>query len=408
LSYERFLDRLNPPADTAALIEKARALAPRLRSRAAEAERVRMVSAATIADIRDAGLFRLLQPNLYGGFGREFADYILVAEELGAGCPSSSWILANVVLKSWMVPMFPAAAQNDVWGDDRNTLVSSILRPTGRSVPVEGGDRLTGSWAYVSGVDHTQWTIIGSIRQPGVKGGPPQPVVHLVPADDYELEDDWHVVGLAATGSKSIRIEDAFVPEHRTITIAQAQSGDPPGAAAHSGHPIYRVPLMSAFGFFVCAPVMGMARGVVELFLERARSRATLGAAAGGGGATLVDLPTIQLRVAEAEMRVEAARAVTLDAAMATIAEACSEGGVSTDRRIANRRAQAYSARISVEAIDGLFEALGAGGLFQSEEIQRYWRDAHAAAAHFGQNWDAIRVMCGQYAVGLEPELKYY
>lgn len=405
--YERFVDRLDPPPTTRQLVANARALVPALRERAAEAEQARMVPAQTIEDMREAGLFRLMQPTRWGGFGREFADYILVAEELGAGCPSSAWIYANVILKSWMVPMFPGAAQEEVWGSDQDTIVSSILRPTGRSLPVEGGYRLSGTWSYVSGVDHTQWTIIGSIRQPREPDGRPEPVVHLVPRADYRLDDTWHVIGLAATGSKDIVIEDAFVPEHHTISIAQAQSGDPPGAALHGGHPVYRVPLMSAFGFYICAPIMGMARGALDLFLERAAERATIGGAS-GGGATLVDLPTIQLRVVEAQMRLDAARAVMLDAAMATIAEACRTGAVSMDRRIANRRAQSYSSRISIEAIDGIFECLGAGGLFLSQDLQRYWRDAHAGVAHFGVNWDAIRVMCGQYAVGREPELKYF
>jgi alkylation response protein AidB-like acyl-CoA dehydrogenase len=119
-------------------------------------------------------------------------------------------------------------------------------------------------------------------------------------------------------------------------------------------------------------------------------------------------LPTIQLRLAEAQMRLEASRATMLDAAVATIHEAAGTGAVSDDQRIANRRAQSYSARIAVEAVDFLFEAMGAGGLFLAQDIQRFWRDAHAGAAHFGVNWDAIRIMCGQHAAGLEPALKYY
>ncbi|HEX7007419.1 MAG TPA: acyl-CoA dehydrogenase family protein [Alphaproteobacteria bacterium] len=133
-----------------------------------------------------------------------------------------------------------------------------------------------------------------------------------------------------------------------------------------------------------------------------------MGAAAGGGGVGLSSLPTIQLRVAEAQMRFEASRATMLDAAVATIQEAARGGSVSEAQRIANRRAQSYSSRIAVEAVDLLFEAMGAGGLFLSQDIQRYWRDAHAGAAHFGVNWDAIRIMCGQHAVGQDPALKYY
>ena len=364
-----------------------------------------MVHAETIAEMRDAGLFRLMQPLAYNGAGRAFADYVMVAEELGAGCPSSAWIYANVVLKSWMIGMFPKAAQDDVWRDDRDAIASSILRPVGRSKPVDGGYKLSGKWSYVSGVDHTQWTIIGSLRENA--NGSLEPVVHLVPRSDYTIVDNWHVVGLVASGSKDIVLEGAFVPEHRTLSIAQVQSGNPPGAELHSDNPIYRVPLMSSFGIYICAPVMGIARGAMDCFLETVSSRSTMGGAA-GGGAGMGSLPTIQLRLAEAQMRIEAARATMIDSAVATMHEAVVKRHVSETQRIANRRAQSYSARISVEAVDIMFEAAGAAGLFLSQDLQRYWRDAHAGAAHFGINWDAIRVMCGQYAAGETPTLKYY
>jgi resorcinol 4-hydroxylase (FADH2) len=403
--YRAFHHRFALPAETQRLVDRARQLAPVLRQRAAEAEQHRVVHAATIADMKAAGLFRLMQPVSYQGFGREFADYIVVAEELGAGCPSSAWIFANVVLKSWMIGMYTRQAQDDVWGQDPDTIVSSILRPTGRSKPVAGGHRLRGKWSYVSGVDHTEWTLIGSMKE--AEGGKPEQLLHLVPRQDYRIVDNWFVVGLVASGSKDIVLEDVFVPEHRTISMAQAQSGRPPGAEVHSDSPIARVPLMSSFGFFISAPIMGIAKGAIECFLEMIRSRSTMGGAA-GGGAAMSTLPTVQLRLAEAQMRFEAARAVMLDAAVATVQEQVQHSTVSVARRMANRRAQSYSSRIAVEAVDLLFEAGGAGGLFLSQDLQRYWRDAHAGVAHFGVNWDAIRVMCGEHAVGQEPTLKYY
>ena len=401
-----FGNRFTLPDRTRSLVEAAREIAPRLRQRAPEAERQRVVPSETIADMRAAGLFRVMQPVGYRGDSGDFADYIVVAEELGAGCPSTAWIYANVVLKSWMVGMYPREAQDDIWGRDPDTIVSSILRPTGKSKPVAGGDRLNGRWSYVSGVDHTQWTIIGSMRE--LAGGGVEPVVHLVPRADYRIEDNWHVAGLVATGSKDIVLQDVFVPAHRTITMKQAQSGASPGAAVHSDNPVFRVPLMSSFGFFICAPIMGIAKGAIACFVDTIGTRSTMGAAAGGGGVGLGSLPTIQLRLAEAQMRFEASRATMLDAAVATMHAASRDGAVSEAQRIANRRAQSYSSRIAVEAVDLLFEALGAGGLFLSQDMQRYWRDAHAGAAHFGVNWDAIRIMCGQHALGQDPALKYY
>ena len=259
-----FGSRFNLKESTRSLVEAAQELSPRLRARAPEAEALRMVHAETIAEMRASGLFRVMQPTDYRGLGGEFADYIVIAEELGAGCPSTAWIYANIILKSWMVGMYPRETQDEIWAREPDTIVSSILRPTGQSKPIQGGDRLSGKWSFVSGVDHTQWTIIGSMRNLG--SGSFEPVVHLVPRADYRIEDNWHVAGLVATGSKDILLEDVFVPAHRTITMKQAQSGESPGAAVHPDNPVFRVPLMSSFGFFICAPIMGIAKGAIESF----------------------------------------------------------------------------------------------------------------------------------------------
>ena len=113
-----FSNRFALSEPTRLLVEAARGLAPSLRERAPDAERRRMVPADTIAEMRASGLFRVMQPADRHGDGGDFADYIVVAEELGAGCPSTAWIYANVVLKSWMVGMYPREAQEDIWGKD--------------------------------------------------------------------------------------------------------------------------------------------------------------------------------------------------------------------------------------------------------------------------------------------------
>src|SRR5688572_29312898 len=87
LSFE---NRFKLDGKTKSLVLAARALAPRLRERAPDAERRRVVHDETIRDLAGAGLFRLMQPTSYEGYGRQFADYILIAEELGAGCPSTA------------------------------------------------------------------------------------------------------------------------------------------------------------------------------------------------------------------------------------------------------------------------------------------------------------------------------
>lgn len=209
---------------------------------------------------------------------------------------------------------------------------------------------------------------------------------------------------MAATGSRDLIIEECFVPAHRVMTAAQANSGMPPGAEFH-GAPFYRVPLFSSFSFFIAAPIVGMGSGAIDQYIEMVRARKTAGGAAGGGD-IMANLPTVQSRVGEAEMRVDAALALLRRAASDTMAT--SSSGVSTDQRIRNRRAQVFATRLVTEAIDELYEASGATGIFMNDSTQRLWRDVHAGSKHFSLNWDAMRVMCGQYSLGLEPTIRMY
>jgi resorcinol 4-hydroxylase (FADH2) len=395
----------NASVSTEILVERARELIPTLRQRAAATEQERRVPMETVEQFRAAGLFTILQPPRYGGQGGGFVDYIRIAYELGRGCASSGWIYANAALHSWHLGMFPPEAQDDIWRDDPGAITSSSYAPTGTATPVEGGYRLTGRWNYASGCDNTTWSILGArVEQPG-DGAAPVQVWFLVPRDDYRIEDNWQVMGLAGTGSKDIIVDGAMVPGHRMLTIDQSLSGQSPGVAVND-HPIHRVPLFCAFSFFIAAPIVGMARGAFDEYVTLVRGRKTRGGVA-GGGVLMASLPTIQLRIGEAEMKIDAARAMLLGAAADCMAEAATETGVEMDQRLANRRAQAYATRLAREAVDELFDSAGASGVFLDNSAQRWWRDIHAAAKHFSLNWDAVRLTCAQYTLGLEPEGMY-
>jgi resorcinol 4-hydroxylase (FADH2) len=391
------------PEALGGLPEQARALIPAMRERELEAEAARTLHAETISAIRSAGLFRVLQPQRYGGFGGTFPDMLDVAYEIGRGSSAAAWIFGNVSLHSWIIGMFQKEAQDEIWADP-DTITSSCLRPVCTAKPVPGGFMFGGRWPYVSGADHTQWTVLG-ILLPG-EGGSKQPAYALVPRSDYKIHDEWYVSGLAATGSKDLIIEECFVPDHRVMTAAHANSKSPPGAELHD-RPLYRVPLFSSFSFFIAAPITGMGRGSIDQYVEMVRDRKTAGGAAGGGD-LMSNLQAVQLRVGGAEMRVDAARALLHRAASDTMAAAASSDGVSTDQRIRNRRAQTFAARLVVEAIDELYEASGATGVFTRDPMQRLWRDIHAGSKHFSLNWDAMRIMCGQYSLGIEPTVRMY
>lgn len=256
-------------------LERVRALLPALRERAASAERLRRLPDETFADFQNSGLFRALQPKRYGGYELDPAVFYQAVVEVGAICGSSAWILGVIGVHNWHLAILPPQAQEDVWGADDSTQLSTSLAPTGTVTRVSGGFRIAGRWSFSSGCDFCQWVVLGGIAPPASAGAPPQARVFLVPRRDYRIDDNWQVMGLCATGSKDIVVEDAFVPEYRTHSYEDAFHLRHPGTAINPA-PLYRLPFGLIFPYGITSPAIGAAIGALAAFKEQASGRINL------------------------------------------------------------------------------------------------------------------------------------
>jgi len=385
--------------NTNTLIERARDIAVGVRACADQAETERKVPAHSIDELRKAGLFRLFQPARVGGFELGYETYTPSVIEVAKACGSTGWVYSVLTMHAWQLALFPPAAQNDVWGENPEALISSSYAPTGRATRAKGGFELSGRWSFVSGCDHTQWTIVGG-QAPLTDGGAPEFCFFLVPRADYRIDDDWHVVGLTATGSKTVVLEGVFVPAHRIFTGRAAMTSAPPGVEVNKA-PIYRVPFMTGTGHCTSIPAVGIAEGAYQDYVDEVSGRDTRGGLT-GAPKRVREFPTIQMRVAEAGALIDAARRlVTADSA--DLLAAAAVGEIPIDLRQRARRDFSFASRLGAWAVDLLFESEGGSGLYQRNRIQRAWRDIHAAGMHIGQNWDRSATQYGRYALGLDP-----
>jgi alkylation response protein AidB-like acyl-CoA dehydrogenase len=386
------------------LIARAKDIGRLARDCAEQTERERTVPAALVAKMKEAGLFRILQPRIYGGYEYDFDVMVPVVAAVAAGCGSAGWVFSLGIVHQWLAAQFPKQAQDEVWAD-QDAIAAGSYPPVGKAVPVSGGYRLSGVWSFTSGCDHMQWLFFGGMIPPKSEGAPPTPAFFLVRQSEVRFEDNWYTMGLAGTGSKNTIIEDLFVPEHRVVPFLDLLVGKTPGAALHD-NPLYRQAMLSALPFTLVSPVLGMAEGALADFTDMAKVRATRGAVAGGNN-RMAEFATIQTRVAEATGSIQSARLLILDSLAKALAAAREGRQTEMDIRLNNRLAQAFSVRLLVQAVDALFLASGGQGIFTSKPLQRTWRDAHAAAVHVSMNWDAVSTMYGQYALGLEPKGQY-
>jgi resorcinol 4-hydroxylase (FADH2) len=386
------------------LVSRAADIAPAVRAEAEQTEINRKVSAALMARLREAGLFRVMQPAVYGGYEYGFDALIRVAAPIGAACGSTGWVVSLAIVHQWLAAMFSKEAQDEFWSDP-DALLFGSYPPVGKVVPVDGGYRLSGNWSFTSGCDHAQWLVLGGMIPPAGEGAPPAPAFFLVPMCDVRIDENWFTMGLAGTGSKNAVTENIFVPAHRAVAVADLCAGTAPGGKVHS-NPLYRHSMMSALPFTLVTPVLGMAEGALADFIDMAKIRTTRGAVT-GGNSRMAEFATIQSRVAEAAGSIEAARLTIFDALDKAMAAAIAGDQANADMRIRNRLAQAFSVRLLLRAVDAMFEASGGHGIFTSKPIQRAWRDAHAAAVHVSMNWDAVSTMYGQHALGLDARGQY-
>jgi 3-hydroxy-9,10-secoandrosta-1,3,5(10)-triene-9,17-dione monooxygenase len=185
-------------------------LLPVLRERAQETEDARAVPADSVKALTEIGFFRLLQPARFGGLEADPVTFLTAVRLIASACGSTGWVASVVGVHPWQLALFPLQAQEEVWGADTNTRMSSSYAPTGRAEPVAGGHRLTGRWSFSSGCDHATWVLLGAIV-PDADGVPADFRTFLLPASDYAIDDVWDTVGLRGTGSNDIVVSDAVL-----------------------------------------------------------------------------------------------------------------------------------------------------------------------------------------------------
>lgn len=387
------------------LMDAARRLRPIIRARAAETERDRRVSAEITAMLTEAGLYAAIQPKRFGGHELSIDEARQLAFEVGQGCASTGWCYGLSAGNAWTTGMFPGEAQDDVWGANRHALIAGCIAPTGRAVKVEGGYKLRGRWGFASNCDNAQWITLGALLQQA-EGAPPKALYLLIPASECQLMDNWFTVGLAGTGSKDVAIEqEVFVPEHRTVTFGDMLNQEAPGAKVNDGV-IFKLPFLAGFSALLANPAVAALRGATDEFSDSVAQRATRGAFA-GGGATIAQFSHVQSAVAEADGAVDAAQLILARDLNLATRIAATGAKLTTEQRVSIRRGAAYSVRLCMAGIDGLFDAVGGTGINMNNGVQRAWRDVHAVAHHISVNWAPVSTMCGQFRLGLPPMGQY-
>lgn len=362
-----------------------------LAERAAEAETLRRLPDATIADLTASGFTDLLVPAAYGGQQAPFPTLLDPVRRMAHGCTSSSWTIGFLALHNWMLALFGEQAQAEAFAG-RPFLAPAPLAPTGRGVPVDGGIRLTGRWSWATGVMHANWIIVAALCGPddGIC-----PALALLPAADITVDDVWHTDGMRATGSNDAIATDVFVPEHRLVKVTDIYAGTAPGAGLHDSA-TYRWPMVPALALLSAMPALGSAEKVTEMYAARLAERVLA-----YEGVMQKDKPIAQARLSGAQVRLRALRGLLAD----TVGEieAIVATGDSVDKPV-RAQARLAAAHIVAESKGVIADLMGAGGAsihFLSSPMQRYKRDVDVLSGHVVFDYDTARELAGALSLGM-------
>jgi 3-hydroxy-9,10-secoandrosta-1,3,5(10)-triene-9,17-dione monooxygenase len=382
------------PDEERAMLERARALVPLLARREPAATAARQLPAETIAEYRDAGILRILQPKRFGGMQGRFSLFSRIVEELTYGCASSAWVYAVLAEHQWIIASYPEQAQIDVWGEDPEAVASSSLAPREAARHVPGGWRLSGRYPFSSGCDFAQWAIIGAFL--GEKGDPRHIAYLLVPLAEVEIVDDWQVLGLLGTGSKSLILHDVFVPEHRCVMVSDLFAGTPPGALVHPDYPVLRAPRGFLVSYSLPPVAIALGRRALDIACSGLSKRVSRGVT------RVAESEVVQMAIGEAAAAIDVATMLLHTGRDYSTAEVSSGRKITEAEALRARRNMVYAQHQVGWALDRLCELDGARWVYDNDKLGAIRRDVMTILTHHAASRQAAMAPYGKMLLARE------
>jgi indole-3-acetate monooxygenase len=381
-----------PLGNAAFYVEAAQNLAPRVREVRRQIEQERTLPASLVDAMTEAGFFRLWLCRAFGGPELTFAELLPVIEELSRADGSVGW--CTMIAATW--GRLSGNVAEDVGREifAANGRLAGSVNPAGKAVVVPGGFRVSGRWSYGSFIQHSHWTVGNSIVHDGDTprrddNGAPDIRFMIFPTSEVHIIDNWYVSGLRGTGSSDFQISDLFVPEEHSLSAFAAKPLQP--------GTLFRTPLITTFAATLPCVSIGIARAAIDAFIELAEGKTPVGSAA-----RLRDKPMAHVDLGRAEAQLRSGRAFLLEALEEIWEEAAAERAPTLRQRAIARLAAAKAAEASAQAVDLLYNAAGGTALFESNPLERCFRDVHATTQHIGTQATNFEI-AGRVLLGLDP-----
>ena len=372
--------------------ERTRAMRATIEAHRDEGDGLHHLPDAVARAFVEANVYRLLLPQEFGGENVDPLTYYDLVEEVSSYDGSAGWNYSigssTPIILGDLSPMRLGAifASPD-------SCVAGSASPPGRAVEVEGGYRVRGRFAWASGIHQARWVVANCFVFDGdqmrkTDAGLPVALGLVMPKQDCNVLDTWHVLGMRGTGSTEFEVDGAFVPNDMAVRFLGADSQFP--------YPIFHLP-PTYFGYNHVSVMNGIARSALNGLKALAQTKTTAMTAT-----DLRDEPQAQYAVAKAEAMIEANGIAVKESFRALWAKVVAGKPAPLPTRARLRRNIAHAAECAVEAVELCYRAAGGTAIYESAPFERALRDVNAAATHITTR----RVMmeeAGRVAFGLSP-----
>jgi alkylation response protein AidB-like acyl-CoA dehydrogenase len=372
--------------------ERTRALRPIIEAHRSEGDGLHHLPDPIARAFAEANVYRLLLPEEFGGENIDPITYYDLVEEVASYDGSVGWNYSIGSSTPIILGDLSSAQLREIFSTPESCIAASAS-PPGRAEAVEGGYRVTGRFAWASGIHQARWVVANCIVFEGGKmrktvAGGPVALGMMMPKADCKVLDTWHVLGMRGTGSTEFEVTGAFVPKELGIRFFGAESEHP--------SPIFHLP-PTYFGYNHISVMNGIARSALDALKALAGTKVNAMA-----GTNLRDDPQAQYATAKAEAMIEANGLSVKEAFRALWAKVVAKEPVPIETRARLRRSVALAAENALKAVELCYRAAGGTAIYESAPFERALRDINAASTHMTTR----RVMmeeAGRVAFGLPP-----
>lgn len=370
------------------LCDVARDFVPEVRRRAAGMERARRLDDDLVDALDDAGLFSLLVPKRWGGFGLGPVEANQIAEILGGADLSTAWVSTFFINHNWLLCRYPIEVQQEAYRNRRSVRVAAVFNPPGKVEVVADGYRLTGRWGYASGMQHAHY-----VMAPGMLGD--EVYWFLLPRDDVQMLDDWRMGSMSATGSITVAAQDLFVPSARALPIRTIVSTKSAEDAIHP-EPAYRLSY-GALGLTNASSCIGGLEAALEISKEKYQTSKPYGIAR-------IDRELSRARWTQAYQFLRAARYVR-DGAMRGSVALSSDGAAHTPTDEAGFGLDSmFIIHGAKDAVRALLDGGGTSGYDVEGQVRRLAGDIAMMSTHvIGYDYDVLLERHSRWVMGIGP-----